>query len=416
MAAWQIPRAGEDPGLVPWDDGAVSIDVGRWRTRLDRVTDPVIAVAVFGLSLLPLLHEIRCGCPRAPAWAYALVAAQAAPLVVRRRWPFWASMACGVATTVYGLTSQPDPPVPYAGLVALYSVATHATRRLALAAGGVAVCAITLALLVDADADYEDVLVTYLLFSTAWLLGMSVRNRRERAVELEERAAALERTRAAEAQRAVVEERNRIARELHDVVAHHVSVIVVQAEAGPVAVDRNPEQAVAAFDAISATGKLVLTEMRRLLGVLRADDAARLAPLPGADLVPELVAGVRAAGLDVDLSVTGEPRDLPPAVDLSVYRVLQEALTNALRHAGPATVQVRVDYGADAVRLDVVDDGAGSGANGANARMGSGSGLLAMRERIGLVGGAVTAGPRPEGGWAVHASLPLDADPARMGP
>jgi signal transduction histidine kinase len=382
----------------------VGIEVGRWRARLDRVTDPVIAVTVFGLSILPLVHDADCGCPPAPAWAYALIAALAAPLAVRRRWPFSVSLACGIASVAYGVTSQPDPPVPYAGLVALYTVAADATRRLALTAGGIAVCAITFALLVDPDADYEDALVTYLLFSTAWLLGMSVRNRRERAAELEERAAALERTREAEAQRAVVEERNRIARELHDVLAHHVSVIVVQAEAGPVAVERDPAKAVAAFDTISATGKLVLTEMRRLLGVLRADETAQLAPQPGADLVPDLVAGVRAAGLPVELSVTGEPCELPPAVDLSVYRVLQEALTNALRHAGPATVQVRVDYGADAVRLDVVDDGAGSGVNGA---MGSGSGLLAMRERIGLVGGEVTAGPRPEGGWAVHVSLPL---------
>jgi len=398
---------------VACDDGAVSIDVPRWRTRLDRVTDPVIAVTVFGLSVLPLIHEADCGCEPAPAWAYVLVAVLSAPLVVRRRWPFAVALACGVATTFYGVTSQPDPPVAYAGLVALYTAAAHATRPRAFAAGGIAVGAIAFALVVDPRADYEDALVTYLLFSTSWLLGMSVRNRRERATELEERAAALERTRAAEAQRAVVEERNRIARELHDVVAHHVSVIVVQAEAGPVAIDRDPAQAVATFDTISATGKLVLTEMRRLLGVLRADEAARLAPQPGADLVPDLVAGVRAAGLDVDLSVTGEPHGLPPAVDLSVYRVLQEALTNALRHAGPATVQVRVDYGPDAVRLDVVDDGAGS--HGTNGAMGSGTGLLAMRERIGLVGGEVTAGPRPEGGWAVHASLPLDADPARMG-
>jgi signal transduction histidine kinase len=392
----------------------MSIDVGRWRTRLDRVTDPIIAVTVLALSLLPLNHSAGCHCPPTPAWAYALVAAQAVPLVVRRRWPFSASLACGIATIAYGLTPQPDPPVAYAGLVAVYSVAAHATRPRALAAGGIAAVAITLVLLVDAGADYEDALVAYLLFSTAWLLGMSARNRRERAAELEERAAALERTRAAEARRAVVEERNRIAREMHDVVAHHVSVIVVQAEAGPVAVERDPARAVEAFDAISATGKLVLTEMRRLLGVLRTDDAERLAPQPGADRVSDLVAGVRAAGLDVALTVTGEPHDLPPAVDLSVYRVLQEALTNALRHAGSATVRVRLDYGPDAVRLDVVDDGAGGGAGGA---MGSGHGLLAMRERVGLVGGSVTAGPRAGGGgWAVRASLPLAAAPVRTGP
>ena len=259
------------------------IDVGRWRDRLDRVTDPVIAGLVFLLSLPPLLREDDCGCAPVPAWAFVLVAAQAAPLVFRRRWPFTTAWVIGVFTITYGLTSLPDPPVAYAGLVSLYSAAAHASRRLANASAVIAAAGIGLALVADLpDSDYEDALVTYLMFATAWLLGNGARNRRERAVELEERAAALERTRAAEADRAVVEERNRIARELHDVVAHHVSMMVVQAEAGPVAVDRDPERAVAAFDTISATGKQALTEMRRLLGVLRSDGGDRLSPQPGA--------------------------------------------------------------------------------------------------------------------------------------
>jgi signal transduction histidine kinase len=373
------------------------------RGRVDRVLDPLLAVLAFGLSVPPLLRPTGgCGCPAVPAWAFVLLAAQCLPLAVRRRWPFASSLAIGVATIAYGVTWLPDPAMPYAGLVGLYTVAAHGSRRTGLAAAGTAAVAIALAMAVDPAADYQDVLVTYLLFATAWLLGNGARQRREGIEAAEARATALERTRAAEADRAVVEERNRIARELHDVVAHHVSMMVVQAEAGPVAVGRDDARAVQAFDTISATGRQALTEMRRLLGVLRAD-AASLAPQPGAERIPELVDGVRAAGLDVSLEVTGTPGPLPPAVDLSAYRLLQEALTNALRHAGPARVTARVAYGPDAVEISVVDDGLGT----AEAGPAAGHGLVAMRERVGLVGGSVAAGPEPGGGWAVRARLPV---------
>jgi signal transduction histidine kinase len=268
-------------------------------------------------------------------------------------------------------------------------------------------------------ADVEDVAVNYLLFATAWLLGDSARSRRERAAQLEARAEEAERTRAAEAERAVVAERNRIAREMHDVLAHHVSIMVVQAEAGPVVVERDPGRAIAAFDAISATGKQALVEMRRLLGVLRDPGTGpSLAPQPGAADIPSLVEGVRAAGLPVRLTVEGEPAPLPPAVDLSAYRVMQEALTNALRHAPGRSARASVTYADAELRLRVMSDGthradrtdgaAAGPAAGPAALAPGGHGLTAMRERVVLLGGTLRAGPTDDGAWLVEAVLPVD--------
>jgi signal transduction histidine kinase len=381
-----------------------------WRTRLDWVTDPVIALLVVALSAPPLLDtDPHCDCATAHTWGLFLLALQAAPLIVRRRYPFTAGLAAGLASAAYGVSALPDPPLPAAGLVALYSVAAHASRRLALVSAGIAAVSITVALLIDQSDDYQDVMNAYLLFAAAWLLGNGARNRRERAADLEERAIALERTRTAEAERAVVQERNRIAREMHDVVAHHVSMMVVQAEAGPVVVGQDPQRAVETFDTISATGKEVLTQMRHLLGVLRSEPGDRLAPQPTLAEVGQLVDGVRPAGREVgmtfDLEVLGDARPLPPSVELSGYRLLQEALTNALRHAGPGHVSVVVEYRPDAVRLEVRDDGSARPGRPLRA---DGHGLIAMRERVALVGGDVSAGPRPEGGWHVQALLPLD--------
>jgi signal transduction histidine kinase len=171
-------------------------------------------------------------------------------------------------------------------------------------------------------------------------------------------------------------------------------------------VEHDPKRAAAVFDAISGTGKQALAELRRLLGVLRDAPGERLAPQPGSARIPDLVAGVRAAGLDIELEIVGAARELPPAVDLSAYRLLQEALTNVVRHAGPARATVRVEYADDALRLAVVDDGVGS--LGTTPSSGAGHGLVAMRERVALVGGTLRAGPSPDGGWTVTAVLPLD--------
>ncbi len=373
----------------------------RTRVRgLAPLADPALALVVLVVSLQPLFRE---GKGPIPAWGYVVVVGQCLPLVARRRWPLAVAAVCGGLTAVYGMSSLPDPPVMYAGLLSLYSVAAHGSRDHANAAGIIAAFAITFALLLDPAADLEDATVQLLLFSTAWLLGDSTRRRRETATALAERAEQLERTRAAEAAAAVAAERSRIARELHDVVAHHLSMMVVQAEGGAVAASRDPVKAEATFDAIGAAGKQALTEMRRLLGVLKQDAPAALAPQPGAGEITSLVDGVRSAGLDVRFTVSGEPPELPPAVGLTAYRLVQEALTNCVRHAGASSVDVRVSYDPDAVRIAVTDDGRG----GTVEPRSGGHGLVAMRERVALVGGTLDAGPAPERGWAVRATLPL---------
>jgi signal transduction histidine kinase len=384
-----------------------------WRRRLEPLTDPLIALAAFALSILPLLHVHfsepgTCGCDPIPLWAYPLVAAQCAPLVVRRRFPFGATLVAGVVTMVHGLTSLPDPPVEYAGLIAIYTVAAYARRPLANVAAVIAAVGTVGVFVLDWPlSDYEDITVTVLLLTSAWLLGENTRSRRARIQEAEARAEQLERTRAVESQAAVAAERNRIAREMHDVVAHHVSMMVVQAEAGPVVVEHDPARAVASFDAISQAGKQALAEMRRLLGVLKHEEDSPLAPQPGLSRVPDLVAGVRAAGLDVELDFRPPEGRLDAALDLSAYRLVQEALTNILRHAGPSSVRVGVFQEDDSLVLDIVDDGVGDAAQ----RGTTGHGLVAMRERVTMLGGRLNVGPRDVGGWAVQAVLPLSPVP-----
>ncbi len=383
--------------------------VRRALARYPLLLDAVVAAAVLALSLPPLVNARSCGCDPAPTWGFGLVVLQAVLLLGRRRWPFTVGVAVGFATAVYGVTSLPDPAVPFAGLVAVYSAALYARRRLALLSAVLPAVGIGLALVLDgAHATAQDWSINYLVFATAWLLGWTTRTNREAADALRQRAEQLERTREAEAERAAVEERNRIAREMHDVVAHSLSLMIVQAEAGPVVVPRDPDRAVAAFDAISATGKSALVEMRRLLGVLRddrddPDTAPSRSPQQGLDGLGELVRSMRAAGLDIRLSETGERRPLDAAVDLSAYRIVQEALTNALRHAGPARVDVRLVHGGDELDVEVSDDGLGRRTEDTLP----GKGLIGMRERVNLVGGSLSAGPREAGGWTVRATLPL---------
>jgi signal transduction histidine kinase len=237
----------------------------------------------------------------------------------------------------------------------------------------------------------------------AWLTGVFVRSRRE-AVAQAVRTAAAER----HAEQAVADERARIARELHDVVSHNLSVVILQAAGARAA----GGPGAGTLEKIERSGRQALVEMRRLLGVLRqpGDQAALpdLAPQPGVAELAALADGVRAAGLPVTLVIDGDPAGLPAAVDISAYRIVQEALTNVLRHAGPATVDVSISCGADEVLIDVSDDGAGPAAG---PQAGDGHGLVGMRERVALFGGDLAAGPRPGGGFGVRARLPLDDRP-----
>jgi signal transduction histidine kinase len=317
------------------------------------------------------------------------------PLALRRRQPLAVALAVVAALGLQELLTEATEggSTLVALLVASYSVGAYADR-LAAAAGLAAV----LALNIPYSADVSDFAFGVVVFGGAWLAGRMVR--RERLL-----AEALARVQAERERLAVAEERARIARELHDVVAHSVSTIVVQAEAGEALLDREPDRAREAFDSIRGSGRQALVELRRMLGLLRRDeDELALVPQPSLEHLEALVDHVRGVGLPVRIEIEGEPRRLPPGVDLSAYRIVQEALTNALKHGGRARAVVRVRYGADDLELEVVDDGSGA-SNGAVG----GHGLTGMRERVRLYGGELETGRRPEGGFGVRARLPLES-------
>jgi signal transduction histidine kinase len=250
----------------------------------------------------------------------------------------------------------------------------------------------------------------------AWVLGDSMRYRRAYYASLEDRAARLEAERDAQAQIAAVAERARIARELHDVIAHNVSVMVVQADGASYTLDADPGRAREALAAISATGRQALAEMRRLLGVLRREEesgTSERAPQPGIGELGELLDQARGAGLPVSFTVEGEPQPLPGGIALAAYRIMQESLTNTRKHAGPvASASVTLRYSDAALMLAISDDGRGD-LGGAPMPGSTGHGLTGMRERVAACGGSVAAGPRPGGGFEVVATLPLT--PARAG-
>jgi signal transduction histidine kinase len=249
------------------------------------------------------------------------------------------------------------------------------------------------------------------VFAIAWVIGDNIRTRRAYLAELEARAARLEREREERDARAVIEERARIARELHDVIAHNVSVMVVQASAGDELFETDPARARESLRSVASTGRAALTELRRLLGVIRAEEERETgpsyAPQPGIAYLDDLVRQVQETGLAVELSVLGRPRALPEGVGLCAYRIVQEALTNTLKHAEATSAQVSVRYVEDALELQVLDDG--RGASPANGDSHAGHGLIGMRERVALFGGELTARPRgADQGYEVRARLPLD--------
>ena len=258
------------------------------------------------------------------------------------------------------------------------------------------------------DGDAVDLFFTPLIFVVGWVVGYALRERNQQAEDAEERAQRAERERETAARLAVAEERARRARELHDVVAHAMSVMVLQVGAVrhrlPASAERD------ALGNVEQAGRNALTEMRRLLGALRGgDDALELSPNPGLDDLETLAGDVRAAGLDVRLHVAGEPVALPPALDLSAYRIVQEGLTNSLKHARAEHVDVTVDYAPDEVRIEVRDDGRGgsSRAEGLDQGRGPGHGLIGIGERVKLYGGDMSAFAAPSGGFVLRASLPL---------
>jgi signal transduction histidine kinase len=323
--------------------------------------------------------------------------AETLPLLVRRQRPLAvviAVTAVAVAMAVLGIWVLPLQ----LGL-ALYTLASTCERRVARNAGILSVAALTVALAAAGSLQFGDAAARLVFLVAAWLLGDGIGSRRAYVREIEEKAARLEREREVEAARAAAEEQARIARELHDVVAHALSVIVVQAGAADAVFEVEPQRAREPIRAIDAAARAALGDLRRVLGILQED--AEYEPQPGLGRLDSLVEQVRATGLAVSLEIDGAPRALPAAVDLSAYRIVQEALTNTLKHAGAENASVRIRYG-DELGLEIRDDGRGA-ANG----NGSGSGLIGMRERVAVLGGRVEAGPVPGNGYAVSARIPI---------
>jgi signal transduction histidine kinase len=294
------------------------------------------------------------------------------------------------------------PPVALG--LALYTVASHTERRVALRAGAVTLLTLVVLLLAREGLDARESVMHLIVFASAsWILGDNVRTKRAYYRELEERAERLEREREENIRRAAAEEQERIARELHDVIAHSVSVMVVQAAAANDVFERQPERAREALRSIEESGRSALTELRRLLGIVRTRERGHLEPQPGLAALDELIEQVKATGLDVKLELDGELGGLPSGVDLSAYRIVQETLTNTLKHAQATQARVHVARRAHELTIEVTDDGAGPGEESTN-----GHGLIGMQERVALLGGVLEAGPGRSGGFAVKARFPLE--------
>ncbi|HEU4399035.1 MAG TPA: sensor histidine kinase [Actinomycetota bacterium] len=396
----------------------------RWsalRSRLPRldplVTDGLLALVAAGLSLAQMQ---RYPDPQdRSALNITFVLLQTLPLVFRRRAPFTVFAIAALALAVQGTLELQGPLFAFLAVnLALYSLAAYGHRRLAIL--GAVTWALLLAvrlvqLIVTtwphvAITDLYDVFDDFVLLGAAWTLGEGVRQRRAHAAALEDRAARLEREREEKARQAAAQERLRIARELHDVVAHSLSVIGVQAGAARLVLDADPDptRAREAVAAIEATANQAMTEMRRALGILRDTErsGAALAPLPGLGQLPSLLDQMRAAGLAAELTVQGTPRPLATSIDLSAYRIVQEALTNALKHARATRAEVVVCYGAHDIQVEVTDDGRGPPPAAGPSQ---GAGMIGMRERVALFGGELSMGPRPQRGYAVRVRLPTSA-------
>ncbi|HEY6533067.1 MAG TPA: sensor histidine kinase [Acidimicrobiales bacterium] len=391
------------------------------------VADGVLAVLLFALALATVFsQDLEGGYTEPRALAVLTCAAVTAPVAIRRVRPLLALVLSCVAILVHISADWPEGAAPMATLLLTYSVAAwDRPRRALIGLGAVYLTLVVLALGDTPGLDSAGLLGNVAIFTVAWTIGTALRARRaalEARVRTAEERAEVERQTAA---RALAEERLRIAQELHDVVAHSMSVIAVQAGVGAHVLDDRPAQARAALEAISATSRGTLKEMRRLLGVLRDDSGERShAPAPGLADLQGLVDDVRAAGVPVTLTTSGVPGgdSINAGVELSAYRVVQEALTNVIKHAGaPSRVDVRIRHESGSLAVEVVDDGRGAAApvavrashgydESSNGPTIGGHGLLGMRERVELWGGELAVGPVPGGGYRVRALLPYGDD------
>ena len=385
-----------------------------------RLLDVALTAAVAGVQrlLLAVVNDAaRAAWRPVDPLAVALIVGQALPLVVRRRVPVAVFAVVLMLNSAYYVAGYPPSGLDLALAIALYTVAALRPRAASLLCclGILAVCSLLWLLRVGPYWSRASLpLVIYLLvfFSAAWAWGRYHRTRQEmrdvQTAELVARAEQAERDRSTATRQILAEERSRIARELHDSVAHHMSVMVVQAGAARRILDVDPEGARRALASIEDAGRRGLSTMPSLVRALRGDEgAAALSPQPGLDRLDDMVELVRAAGLPVVVEREGNPAPLPTAVELSVYRIVQEALTNTLRHAGPATAHVCLAYRRDGLEVTVTDDGFGPKDDAGPV---AGHGLLGMRERVHLLGGDFCAGRGEGGGFVVRARFPLEAE------
>lgn len=383
-----------------------------------RATDIGVALVVQAAVSVPWVLPRDPGLEPATPAAYALTTLTVLPLLWRRRAPVRVLLAVLAAQSLYGLAVEgPGQTLPYTGLVALYSVAAHAPSPARQLCG-----ALTLAIVFPSVAlntgEVRELVFSLMVFTAAYGFGRFTDTRQAYTRAVEDRARQLEVTRRIEAEQAAARERARIAREMHDILSHAVSLMIVQAEAGPVAVRTAPERAEAAFDAISETGRDAMVQLRRMLGVLRENDqrpGAPRTPQPTLADLPGLVERVRGSGLEVASTVTGPERPLPQDTGSAAYRIVQEALTNTVKHAAATTACVLLAYGENTLTVSVTDDGRG-GRTGAGA--GTGHGLVGIRERAAAHGGSARTGPGPGGrGFRVDVTLPLVpvTSPAEVG-
>ena len=361
--------------------------------------DAALAVLVMIAQLGPFLSRQTPSAGPWHWWGYAVVIATAVPLVWRRRAPAVVLAVVLVTGALYDLVDNvPSQPIWYGGLIALYTVAAYSPRRPRVA---MLVFSVSGGLLLVGSS--ETALRGVVQFVAAYAIGRASAAAWAYAAALEERASRLEYERRIETERAAERERARIARDMHDILAHAVSLMVVQAEAGPVVVRSDPARAEAAFDAIASAGRDAMVQLRRMLGTLK-EDASPRAPQPTIDDLAKLADRVSGTGLDVACSTSGEPRPLLADVEVAAYRVAQEALTNVVKHAGATRADIRLIWQDDTLVISITDDGHGSGASFPSG----GNGLIGIRERAAAFGGSVTAGPRPDGpGFQVLVRLPL---------
>jgi signal transduction histidine kinase len=379
--------------------------------RRPLVQDTALALAILVISLVTVStggpESVNGPSDRPPAVVLTILTLLATlPIALRRRLPVEVFAVTLVAAFVSDLIGGP---FLFAGaLVGLYSVAAYVGRPTSVYAAAAAGVATVVTGLGDSGSPAAESSAILAVFAASWLLGDNIRTRRAYLRELEDRADRLEREREESIRRAAADEQARIARELHDIITHNVSVMTVQAAAAGDVFDTQPGRVREALDSIESTGREALTELRRLLGRVRPEDGGtELAPQPGLARLDGLLEQVRAAGLQVDLTVEGTPRELPIGLDLSAYRIVQEALTNILKHAQASKATVRIRYEPYAIELEVVDDGRGPASDDAQR----GQGIIGMRERAALVGGALRVGRAPGGGFAVDARIPLPEPP-----